>query len=347
MIVENKWEVECQHNPDITFNQLIPQEYQPVIQMLSREGFTHPSPIQVETILNGLKGKNLIAQSKSGTGKTIAFLTLVFCKLKPSYGLQAIIISPTRELSNQIYNVACSLNEQVDLKKRLNILLMIGGLPINDDIQRAQGNPDLLIGTVGRIGSMFEKKILTLDRIRLVVIDEADILLKCKEFRRFFGAVRAEKAKRPLQLCCFSATFNPTNLAKYFRFLCPCVRINNNCLVKPDNLLTCPLPLQSLNVAELSQYCIPFESSPDRSDGLIKIGWVATILRELSFEQAIVFYNDKGRGDQIVAELKEQGIYQQAAYFHGDLIQAHRIKLMNRIRNQNVKIIICTDIVSG
>lgn len=335
-----EWDIECKETNGLTFSQLLPQEYQPVVDILRLEGFTQPSPIQAEAIKYGIEGKSIIAQSKSGTGKTLSFLTLMFCKLKPGFGLQCIIVSPTRELSNQIFNVASSLNKRLPREKQLNLALLIGGLPIKDDLQVIHTNPDVVIGTVGRVALHFNNESLTVSNIRLAIIDEADVLIKGKDFRALFGRIRHERAKRPLQVCCYSATFNRTNFAKYTRYLYPCIRINNKCVVRERNQGSLQITSdkmqeefcenneleleheeqkevgqkarcfrgqkirQSLNVDELSQYAIILEEPEDRSLSLVKMDWIIKILKSVKFEQCIIFYNDKGRGDQIVAELK-------------------------------------------
>jgi superfamily II DNA/RNA helicase len=319
-----EWDIVCKENPDITFAKTIPQEYSYVTEMLNKEGFTHPSPIQVEAIKYGLEGKSIIAQSKSGTGKTLSFLTLLFCKLKPSYGVQCLIVSPTRELSNQIYNVATNLNRQLPAEKQLKFCLLIGGLPIKDDEQLIRTKPDVIIGTVGRVSLHFQNDTLSMANVRLAVIDEADVLIKSREYRSLFGRIRHERAKRPLQVCCYSATFNRTNFAKYTRYLYPCVRINNQCVIKEKAFRPRPkaeagmdlenVPAeqeskwkvikQTLNVEGLEQFVLFVEPSEDKSLSLVKMDWIIKILQSVKYEQCIIFYNDKGRGDQIVSEFK-------------------------------------------
>lgn len=328
-----EWDIQCQGNPDLTFNELLPDTYSFVVDILKQEGFTNPSPIQIEAIKYGIEGKSIIAQSKSGTGKTLSFLTLLFCKVKPGFGLQSVILSPTRELSNQIYNVAVALNRWLPKARQLNFTLLIGGLPIKDDLQLIGTNPDVVIGTVGRVALHFTNGHLTVDSIRLAIIDEADVLIKGKDFRGLFGKIRHEKAKRPLQICCYSATFNRTNFAKYTRYLYPCIRVNNNCVIKEKIVKKASNKeneengdentdlkaeegkderpqtkwrnvRQSLNVEALEQFVIILDPPAERSISLVKMDWIVRILKNVEYQQCIIFYNDKGRGDQIISELK-------------------------------------------
>lgn len=386
-VPKNLWDVECSEvKPAMTFDDILGEKYSQISRVLSLEGFQNPSPIQVAAITHGLEGKSIIAQSKSGTGKTIAFLTLIFSKIRPNSGFQSLVISPTRELSNQIYSVAFALNQHLPPTQRLMLGLFIGGLPISDDLSRIKvQTPDVVFGTVGRLSLLMADTSLNLSLVRLIVLDEADFLLKGKEFRKLFGVVKAEKAKRPLQICCYSATFDADNFAKYSRELMGnLVKINNDCLVKnlesaqKKNLKLVPLGeeqeqqleepqqtveisgSQNLNLDNLRQYLVTlhkptFDESAgmhadsaqkDKSVSLQKMEWLVSILSSVEYHQCIIFYNDKGRGDQILAELRERDVSQASAYFHGDLSQSQRIKLMNKIKLKYIRIILATDVVS-
>ena len=112
--------------------------------------------------------------------------------------------------------------------------MLIGGLPTNDDLTLLKTKPDLIVGTVGRISLHFQSASLVMDMVRLAIFDEADILIKGKDFRKLFGMIRHERSKRPLQICCYSATFNKINYGKYVKYIAPCIKINNNCTIKFD-----------------------------------------------------------------------------------------------------------------
>jgi len=337
-----RWEIQCKED-EPSFSTLLKDENSWVCDMLHKEGFVNASPIQTATIPPSLNGRNILAQSRSGTGKTISFLTLLFAKIKATFGFQALILSPTRELSNQIYNVAFALNSHLPKERRLRFQLLIGGLPIKDDEEKLIENPEVIIGTVGRVGLHFESKKLAVTFVRLVVLDEADVLIKGKDFRRLFGLIRHEREKRPLQICCYSATYSKDNFAKYCRYLYPCLTINNGCVaanignkmtqkerknywkekkgeqLKKDAIENMDQELipheelgedksfgnrQSLNVETLDQYAIILKPEEGTGTSFLKLAWIVKILKSVNFEQCIIFYNDKGRGDQIVAELK-------------------------------------------
>lgn len=322
------WDVTCKpnKNPQITFNDLLAErvavegedgqsesqklKIENLKKILKSSNFVHPSPIQVEAIPIGLKGRNIIAQSQSGTGKTISFLSLVFAKIEAKMGFQGLIITPTRELADQIYNLTLSLNNILDNKSQIKVALLIGGLPLDQDLAKFRQGVDLIIGTTGRTMLHFQEKNIDFQRLRLVVLDEADVLIKGREFRKLFGAIRHERDKRMIQICAFSATFGRKNLLKYCRFLYPCVKIHNDCYIekkkskKNSSNSQKNFKLQEVNLDSLDQFYIEVEKNNRKSESLVKMDWVVKILKMINFEQAIVFYNDKGRGDQIVEELK-------------------------------------------
>lgn len=230
---------------------------------------------------------------------------------------QAMLVTPTRELANQIFTISKKLNQFLPEKQKLTIALFIGGMPLEMDMTNFKRRPDIVIGTTGRLYLHLQDKNYDLSRLRLFIADEADVLLKGKDFRRLFGAIRHEKEKRPVQICCFSATFSKNNLLKYCRFLYPCVKIQNQCYL--ENIQTGHEEgnfdqyggskvekfrnLQTLNLDNLRQFLIVVEKNEMKSEAFVKLDWIIKILNSVDYHQAIIFYNDKGRGDQIVEEL--------------------------------------------
>ena len=303
-----------------SFNKKYENGYQGDNKYLNAGGNKFKAPVNLPM---KLKHKNIIAQSQSGTGKTISFLSIVFSQIAKyncspeddqSNGVmsspQAMLVTPTRELANQIFEISNKLNKHLPAKQQLTIALFIGGMPIEMDMTNFKKRPDIVIGTTGRLYLHLKDKNFDLQRLRLFIADEADVLLKGKDFRRLFGAVRHEREKRPIQLCCFSATFSKNNLLKYCRFLYPCVKVQNQCYI--DNLernngnlqsKSNKKTLQSLNLDNLRQFLVVVQKTEMKSESFVKLDWIVKLLQTVDFHQAIIFYNDKGRGDQIVEEL--------------------------------------------
>ena len=137
-------------------------------------GFETPSQIQAQSIPLILSGKDVIAQAQSGTGKTGAFCisTLQKCTNEPF--LQAIILSPTRELSTQIHSVFESLSQHTGISAQL----LIGGVSIDKDIKQMQTKmSQVLIGCPGRVLDFLNRRVVSSDKIHLIVLDEADEIL--------------------------------------------------------------------------------------------------------------------------------------------------------------------------
>jgi superfamily II DNA/RNA helicase len=178
-------------------------------------GYVKPSPIQTATIPIGLQAKNIIAQSKSGTGKTISFLSIIFGRLlrvpaesaesaeseKPDKNfLRAMIALPTRELTNQVFQQALKINNFLPADKKIAIRSVMGGLPINEDLQFfKRKSAELVIGTSGRINELLKRNAFHLDQLDMFVMDEADILIKMGDFNRLFHRVTAKKRETPVQ----------------------------------------------------------------------------------------------------------------------------------------------------
>jgi superfamily II DNA/RNA helicase len=133
-------------------------------------GYLKPSPIQTATIPIGLQAKNIIAQSKSGTGKTISFLSIIFGRLlrvpaesaesetPQKKSLRAMIALPTRELTNQVFQQALKINNFLGADKKIAIRSVMGGLPINEDLQFfKRKTAELVIGTSGRINELLKR----------------------------------------------------------------------------------------------------------------------------------------------------------------------------------------------
>ena len=307
-----------------------------LISLLHNNNFTIPSPIQRQVIPLGLNNNNIIAQSQSGTGKTIGFLSIVFSQIfkfnspintanpqlddqssNKTCSPQAMLVTPTRELADQIYTISKKLNQFLPVKDQLTIAQFIGGMPLEMDMTSLKKSPDIVIGTTGRLYLLFKDKNFDMKKLRLFIADEADVLLKGKDFRRLFGAVRHEREKRPLQMCFFSATFSKNNLLKFCRFLYPCVKIQNQCYLE-NNVIDHfsgnqkdiqpyksekQRNLQTLNLENLRQFFIVVKKDEKKSESFVKLDLIIKLLKTVNFHQAIIFYNDKGRGDQIVEEL--------------------------------------------
>jgi len=144
-----------------------------LLRGLSSHGYVSPSPIQAQVIPLGRCGLDVIAQAKSGTGKTIVFAVVALEAVRPTTGAaQALILAPTREIAVQIRHVVKEVGEQV---AGVECEVFIGGLQVSQDVVKAK-KCQVVVGTPGRIKHMIESKALLVDAVRLFIMDEADKL---------------------------------------------------------------------------------------------------------------------------------------------------------------------------
>lgn len=144
-----------------------------VLSALSAMGFEAPSPIQSETIPHVLGGKDIIGQAQTGTGKTAAFGIPLVEKVTPDKVVQALVLTPTRELAIQVAEEISNIGKG----KRVRVLPVYGGQPIDRQIRAIRAGAQIVIGTPGRLLDHIRRQTLRLDKLQMVVMDEADEML--------------------------------------------------------------------------------------------------------------------------------------------------------------------------
>ena len=155
-----------------TFDEL--QLKQELLRGIYGYGFEKPSTIQQKAILPIIKGKDVIAQAQSGTGKTAAFAIGTLQLIDPEKDeIQCLVLSPTRELANQTSIVYQFIGEYLKVK----VCLLIGGIRIGSDIEKLKEGPNILVGSPGRVLDLLKKKHLSLAYLQTFVLDEADEML--------------------------------------------------------------------------------------------------------------------------------------------------------------------------
>jgi translation initiation factor 4A len=280
-------------------------------------GFERPSRIQNIAIPPILKKKDVIAQSQAGTGKTGAFtigvLNLIDDSLKYP---QAIIMSNTRELADQINEVTKELCKYTQIKTSL----CIGGIPVKENVKSLKQS-QLLIGTPGRLCDLIQNKDFDLDKIAIFVIDEADELLT-RDF-----VVQTEKIisalPHTMQICIFSATLPKDILELTEKFMTDPVML----LIKKDKL----------TLELVKQYFVDV----DRDE--YKYATIADLYNKLSINQCIIFVNSVKQAEFLRDKLTEDN--HVVDVIHSKLTNSQRIEIMKRFRKAEFRVLIATDLM--
>ena len=182
-------------------------------RFLTDQGFKFETEIQKQSYSHILKGKDVIAISKTGTGKTLAYLMPLFARINVSENrIQAVILAPTQELSQQIFQVAKNLTKYF---QGIRLLRAIKGEDRRKFEKEAENHAHIVIGTVGKLKSLFlEDNLLRLDQANILVIDEADMMLDSTNLSEIDQL--AGRMVQQLQMLVFSATI-PDNMNAFMR----------------------------------------------------------------------------------------------------------------------------------
>lgn len=172
-----------------------------ITDCLAREGITTPTRIQLKAIPAALRGADVIGRSQTGTGKTLAYLLPLIHRIRPDDdGVQALIMTPTRELARQVFDVLRPFAEALGL----DAVDVIGGRTIENQLRKLKRSPHFIIGTPGRLLDHIRRRAVDLTTVRTVVLDEADQMLAAG-FREDIEAIIDETPKKR-QVLLFSAT---------------------------------------------------------------------------------------------------------------------------------------------
>ena len=281
-------------------------------------GFEKPSSIQQRAIKPMIDGHDLIAQAQSGTGKTATFLIGTLECISGNKQTEAIILSPTRELSVQTQKVAKNISNYMDI----NIQDAIGGTNLNENMFRLRNNPQIIVGTPGRVLDMIFRNIIKTDNIKLLVIDEVDEMLS-KGFKEQIQNVFKE-LKNDVQVTIFSATMPPEVLQLTTLFM----KNPINILVKNDEV----------TLEGIKQYYINVEKEEYKFETL------CDLYMSLSVAQSIIYCSSKKKVEELASKLTENNYVVSA--IHGDMNQDERNNVMNEFRSGSARILITTNLLA-
>jgi len=291
----------------------------PDIQLAIDElGFSQPSPIQEEGIPPLLAGHDVIGQAQTGTGKTAAFGLPMLQYLDPANDeVQAIVLTPTRELCIQVTQALRSYAEHLDIE----IVAVFGGAPIKSQQAQLRSGAHVVVATVGRMKDLISRRSLVLTAARFVVLDEADEMLDLGFLEDVEKILRMCPSGR--QTALFSATMPP-----------PIQKLADAFMYDPIVISITP---ETLTVDKISQAYVEV-SNRDKTEKLIEV------LKAEEPEQAILFCRTKIGATRLERDLKNRGLDVKA--LHGDLSQGTRDGVMIAFKGHRVKLLVATDIAA-
>ena len=291
----------------------IPQE---LLKTLNNLNFETMSDIQEKAINPILDGRDILAQSKTGSGKTLAFgLPLIMATDATSNAPQSIIITPTRELAEQI---AVELRRVASYKANLKILTLYGGVPLRSQADSLAKGANILIGTPGRIQDHLAKETLTLDSIKTLVLDEADRMLDMGFYDEIVKI--GSNMPRAKQTLLFSATF-PSNIEKLAK-----------------ELLREPLSIKVDTIIEKGK----IEELVYETDNKFKL--LLSLIGSHKPDSLLVFCNTKAEVISLTDKLHAKG--HSTIDIHGDLDQRDRNESVLLFSNGSKRILVATDVAS-
>jgi ATP-dependent RNA helicase len=280
-------------------------------------GFEKPSAIQQRAIEPILKGRDVIAQSQSGTGKTTIFSIGVLQTINTqSRETQALVLSPTRELAVQTRNVMMAFGDYLSVRCHA----CIGGKSIGEDIRMIQSGVHCVSGTPGRVYDMIRRRVLKTRHIKILVVDEADEMLSRGFKEQLYDIYRYLPPKT--QVVLISATMPHDVLEMTTKFMNDPVRI----LVKRDEL----------TLEGIKQFFVAVEKEEWKFDTLCDLYDILTIT------QAVIFCNTKMKVDWLTAKMRDANF--TVSSMHGDMRQQDRDAIMGDFRGGKSRVLIATDV---
>jgi ATP-independent RNA helicase DbpA len=290
-----------------------------LLSNLTSMGYEFMTPIQEQSLPHILAGKDVIAQGKTGSGKTAAFGLGLLESLDPQrFKIQSLVLCPTRELADQVAKEIRKLARTIG---NIKVLTLCGGVPLKPQIHSLEYGAHIIVGTPGRIEDHLTRGTLKLEHVKTLVLDEADRMLEMG----FQSALDAIFAKIPTerQTLLLSATF-PDKIKK----------IANRTMNKPVMV-----QVESKHESDsISQHFFEVSSDEDRMKAL------RLLLLEHSPESTVVFCNTKREAQDVTDTLINEGF--SALDLTGDLEQRDRDQTLVQFANKSISVLIATDVAA-
>jgi ATP-dependent RNA helicase DeaD len=291
----------------------------PVLRALDDVGYETPSPIQAQVIPHMLQGKDVLGQAQTGTGKTAAFALPILSRIElKKKDPQVLILAPTRELAIQ---VAEAFQRYAAHLKGFHVLPIYGGQDYSTQLRQLKRGAHVVVGTPGRVMDHMRKGTLTLDNLTVLVLDEADEMLRMG----FIDDVEwiLEQTPENRQTALFSATMPPAIR-----------KIAQAYLDNPEQITIKVTTASEVNIRQ--RYCLV--------SGVHKLDALTRILEAETFDGMIIFVRTKTATVELAEKLEARGF--SAAAINGDMSQALRERAISQLKSGKLDILIATDVAA-
>ena len=293
-----------------------------ILRAVAHEKYENTTAIQNKVIPAAMKGIDILGASKSGTGKTAAFVLPLLNKLqkvvkKDDKVVRALIIVPTIELADQVSRTIVSFSKYLDIQT----MKIQGGSKKSDQIHKLRQGADIVVATPGRLQDFIDDKKINLDYINTIILDEADTMLELG----FLGEIKSilKSCTQPKQMMLFSATIsqNIKKLGKDFLHDPAIIEISNRRDV--------------VNAIKHRAYKV---------DKKRKAELAATLIKKMGAEQVLLFVNKKDSADKLFEYFKSQDIW--TTVIHGDINRGGRARALTLFKSGKSQVLIATDIAA-
>ena len=282
-------------------------------------GFEKPSSIQKKAIPVFLERKDIIAQAQSGTGKTGAFVIGSLCNIDITQKqTQLLILLPTHELVNQVYDVISEISKYLNI----DIIKLIGGTPVSNSIRELDSNPHIVIGSPGRILDMIQRGKFKTNFLKMLVLDEADEILSYGFKETIYNIIIT--IPKSAQICLFSATLPNEILELTEKFM-------NN----PEKIL---VKNEELTLEGIQQYYISVKNNDWKYDIIVDLYDIINI------SQCIIYINNKSKIIELYERLLQENF--PISYISSDRNSEERKEIMNDFKSGKIRILLSSDLLS-
>ncbi len=295
---------------------------EPILKAVAGKGYRTPSPIQRQCIPAVLEGRDVMAAAQTGTGKTAGFTLPMLERLRHGPHARAgvvrsLVLTPTRELAAQVGESVVAYGRYLDLRADV----VFGGVSINPQMQRLRRGADVLVATPGRLMDLHQQNALRLDRVEILVLDEADRMLDMgfiRDIRRILSLLPSHR-----QNLLFSATFSGEIR-----------KLATGLLHNPVHLQATPENRAATTVEQLLHPC----------DMARKGELLSHLIRTNDWQQVLVFSRTKHGANKVAERLDAEGL--SAAAIHGNKSQGARTRALAGFKSGEVRVLVATDIAA-